>query len=374
MSRSGLLLLLLLAPVGALAAQTAADRLQRQDQAIAELTRRRDSLGQLYEAAQALVQLQDSLAHAASVGRLDTIAVGALRIITNGDQGEWRTAAEQYWPTVDSLYGDAAGALAQRPALIQMIAPDSATRWSRVQPWGLTVPTDRTARERFNILRATISMASPDSALRDWLPGGVQVPFVSLTEMAGDAYVALVTAASSVAHRCYLGEVEACRLALMLDLGPETMVRAFPAPEERRAAVVRLENMFTYQSRLKPAYYACVAGSDTTCVDLLRSLPPRAALSTLDPAARQFLVQLALRMGGRGAYHRLIQDSTASIAARLAAAAAVPVDTLVAHWRGAVIAGRPAPVSLPVTEAAISLGWVVLLGLCCLRSSRWRLD
>jgi hypothetical protein len=374
MSRLVVVLLLVGATTGALAAQTPQDRLRRQDEEIASLTRRRDSLAHLWSEASALVQLQDSLAHAASVGRLDTVAVGSLRIVSNLKLPEWRAAAEQYWPAIDSLYGDAAKSLESHPLLLQMVPPDSAGFQGKIEPWGVVmVPWDRGREDLVNVLRTTVTMPATDSALRQWLPGGARISSVSMKAEAGEAYVALVTASAAVAEQCFGGNLRSCRLALMLDSGPDPLVEAYPLPGERRAAVKRMENMFGYENRLKPAYQTCLNGSDSVCVDLLRTVPPAAAVYPLGTTTREFLVRLALQLGGRGAYQRLVRDPSAPIPDRVAAAAAMPIDSLIARWRSLAIAGKPAPVTLPAREIAIGLGWIVVLGICCVRSSRWRL-
>ncbi|HWA16883.1 MAG TPA: hypothetical protein VG817_10645, partial [Gemmatimonadales bacterium] len=116
----------------------------------------------------------------------------------------------------------------------------------------------------------------------------------------------------------------------------------------------------------------CSAGSDAACAELLRSLDPGQLPQPLLAESRQVLVRQALRVGGRDAYHRLMADTTASLAARFERAAGIPIDSLVVLWRNAVLAARPEPVSLPVTGALAGIGWVLLLGYFGLRSSRWR--
>jgi hypothetical protein len=89
--------------------------------------------------------------------------------------------------------------------------------------------------------------------------------------------------------------------------------------------------------------------------------------------ARFTLVHLALRLGRREAYHRLLADPFASIGARLASAAGMSEDSLVARWRAEIIAARPVPVEMPSWAFVIALGWMVFFASCGLRSSRWRL-
>src|SRR5256886_10921508 len=81
--------------------------------------------------------------------------------------------------------------------------------------------------------------------------------------------------------------------------------------------------------------------------ELLRSLPPGALPRPLTYDARAALVHIALRLGGREAYHRLVATPGAPIADRLAGAAGVSVDSLVPQLLSAILAGRPAPVTVP---------------------------
>jgi hypothetical protein len=57
---------------------------------------------------------------------------------------------------------------------------------------------------------------------------------------------------------------------------------------------------------------------------------------------------------------------------RLSSAAGVPLDSLLSVWRSSVILARPTPVELPGYGPFVGLGWVLVLGMLALRSSRWR--
>lgn len=365
------ILSVVLAPT--LVAQTAADRVSRQDEQIRLLTQKRDSLGLLWQDAQALVALQDSLEHVASFGRLDTVAVGAIRIITNGLQDELRVAAERYWPSLDSLYGDAAGALGTRPVLVQVISPDTAKHKVKVERWGVAIPSDATQEDLDRMLRGWLVMPPPDSQLQGWLLGSVHPPFAGLRSEASEAYVALVTATNSAARRCFAGDMAQCRLALWFERGPKLLNLAYQAPQERQKAVKAMENYWLYR-RMQPAYQSCLAGDDSTCIGLLDNVPPSVSGQLVAEPARQLLLHLALVIGGRDAYARLIRRPFDPIDSRLAQAAGAPIDQLLERWHAAVIAGRPEPVTPPVREVLVGLGWVAILGCCCLRSSRWRRD
>ena len=124
----------------------------------------------------------------------------------------------------------------------------------------------------------------------------------------------------------------------------------------------------------KPTLQLCGAGSDSACTELLRSLPPGVLPRPLTYDAHAALVHIALRLGGREAYHRLVATPGAPIADRLAGAAGVSVDSLVAQWRSEILTARPTPVTLPPWGPWAALGWTAVFAVCALRSSRWRVS
>src|SRR5205807_1133478 len=92
----------------------------------------------------------------------------------------------------------------------------------------------------------------------------------------------------------------------------------------------------------KPALQSCRAGSDSACTELLRSLPAGVLPRPLTYDARAALVHVALRLGGREAYHRLVATPGTPIADRLAAAAGVSVDGRVGRRADPTDSGTPA--------------------------------
>jgi hypothetical protein len=88
--------------------------------------------------------------------------------------------------------------------------------------------------------------------------------------------------------------------------------------------------------------------------------------------ARITLVQLAMERGGRGAYGRLLADSTATMAHRLDAASGMPADSLVAAWQRAIVVSRPSRVALSWVTVFVVIGWIGAFATSALTSSRWR--
>src|SRR5438477_10795 len=220
--------------------------------------------------------------------------------------------------------------------------------------------------------------ARADSLLREWRRANALADMVdSLNQTRAAVYVQLVTAPSQAARSCFLGVISDCRNALALGESPDPLQQWYPSAGERRALVFRsFAEYFGYSDHgaRKPALQSCGAGSDSACTELLRSLPPGALPRPLTYDARAALAHIALRLGGREAYHRLVARPGAPIADRLAGAAGVSVDSLVAQWRSEILAARPAPVTLPPWGPWAALGWTAVFAVCALRSSRWRVS
>lgn len=359
--------LLLCLAVRPLSGQAAAGAPPRTEE-LHRLEARADSLARLWIEANALANLADSLEHAVSRGRADTLAVGSLRIISNASPLPLREAAARAWPTIDSLYGSAAKELESRPYLIHAIDPDSLRRGRA--SWGIEVPWDKDVKELTNLLLVYTPMPPPDRPFQDWHGDVVRPSFRSRRTDLEQSYITLVTSPYTVGRDCYLGSLESCRSALGLDDPPDP-TRVFRTPADRRMA---LQGTIVAYLETDPmaALQGCRAGRDSACIELMRLLPPARLPRPVGVNARQTLVVTALRLGGREAYHQLLAHPEASMAARLSQAAGVPLDTLLARWRSEVLASRPAPVALPPFGPLVGLGWTVLFGLGALRSSRWR--
>jgi len=316
-------------------------------QSVERLQVRADSLLREWRRANALADMVDSLNHARA-GGTDTISVGALRIVTIPSPARLREAAARAWPVIDSLYGSEARQLEQRPYLIAPYDPDTTSPKPTLR--GATqVPWDKDVASLAMMLLMNVPIGRPDSALQNWL-GGPVAPIVHPVQARAAVYVQLVTAPSQPARNCFLGVMNDCRTALTLGQSPDPVDQWHPSAAERRALVSRsFAEYFSYSDHgaRKPALQSCRAGSDSACTELLRSLPAGVLPRPLTYDARAALVHVALRLGGREAYHRLVATPGTPIADRLAAAAGVSVDSVVALWRSEILTARPAPVTVP---------------------------
>lgn len=363
MSRAVLLLAIALAMLAPLA--------RAQDSLVARLKRRADSLLVSWREAQGFANLADSLERERASSGRDTIAVGSLRIIANPSPLPLREAAERAWPFVDSLFGNAAVALVDRPYFIRAADPDPTVRRS-VLHVGFELPWDLDLRATTTALLANIPMPSPDHRLTDWL-GGPLRPTQRPRDEAAAVYMQLVTAPSTAVRRCFLGELLRCRQVLQLGDTAALLEQWYATPEEREWLVtVVFEGYFNSGATAVP-YRECAAHRDAACTTLLRRLPAGTLPRPLGYAARALLLRETLRAADRDAYGRLIADSASALGDRLARAAGLSVDTLLARWRSAALAARPQPLTIPWWATLAALGWTAVFGYCALRSSRWRL-
>jgi hypothetical protein len=347
-----------------------ATSLAGQDTLIARLRTRADSLKRVWQQAQVIANLSDSLERERAVAGRDTIAVGGLRILANPSPLPLRDAAARAWPAIDSLYGSAAGDLVNRPYLIRAVDPDPMVR-RRVLHVGLELPWDLDVRAMTTVLLVNVPIASPDPALAEWLGANLR-PSVRAGDDRRTVYLQLVTAPSQTVRDCLLGDIARCRDALQLGDTSDLLTSWYRSPAERRALLAGSFAEFFNRGATAEPFRACMARTDAACTQLLRSLPPGTLPKPLAHAARATLVREALRRGGRDSYRRLLEPRPL-IADRVAAAAGIGVDSVIAEWRRTILSARPPTVTLPWWAYVAAVSWTALFAACGMRSSRWRL-
>ncbi|MFN8652503.1 MAG: hypothetical protein U0133_11405 [Gemmatimonadales bacterium] len=343
--------------------------LAAQDKAeIDRLSRKADSLAQLWKEADALADLADSLASAPVIPPTDTLRVGGLLIITNRTPLPVRAAAERAWPVIDSLYGSAASRLATTPYYVQATDPDS----TRLSPrwWGTQIPWDRTVKETADLLALYVPMPPTDQAYQHWAGNNLRPSTRGWLVDMGESYVALVTSHYQIGQQCFLGRLDRCRTLLELDSVFDPL-RVYPTLEERQK-IARLLYVAYDQAGLRAEVVPCLSGVDAACKAAVTKLPKEQLPKPASPLLRAALAQLAVKIGGRDGYSRLMADSLAPMSVRLSGAAGIPLDSLLSRWHDEVIAARPRPVAIPPFGVAVGLGWGLVLGLVAVRSSRWR--
>ena len=342
-----------------------------QDSLMARLRRQSDSLLGTWRDAQRLADVADSLERVRATAGSDTIAVGGLRIIVNPSPLPWRQAAERAWPVIDSLYGSAAADLPRYPYVFRAVDPDSGVRRA-VLHVGVELPWDLDVRAVTTVLLTTVTAPDFDPALADWLGTALRPSLRPEIERAA-VFVQFVTAPSQAVRGCFLGDIARCKDVLQLGDSTGVVARWYVTPSEREALVTGAFGDYFASGTTALSLQRCRQHRDDACTALLQSLPPGSLPRPLAHAARLLLVREALRAGGRDAYRRLVANPRAPIADRLSSAAGIDIDALVVRWRNAVLAARPAPLTLPWWAGLAAIGWTAIFGFCALRSSRWRL-
>ena len=320
--------------------------------------------------------------------RLDTIRAGALTVLAPWPAGpSARAATARAWRLLQGRFGDGADVLegvefVVQPALGLDVVP--LARGTRVHP--LLIPREASGRSspadaaieidvdtatlaRWIASRAAAEVAAhQDTAFRNWLRGNIDAESDD-TRRLGGAYVELVTEPWTAVKRCYLGDLDGCRRALGLVPERDPLDQWYDAEDRRRLVATAAPDDFRFRPAGERA--SCVEGNADACTALLRRLPAR----SLEPPLRtgpRALMELALDLGGAGAYDRLMESPNRPIVERLAAAAGVSQDSLLMRWHARVLAARPRPVTLTAAGAWAAFGWVLALGALALQSTRWR--
>jgi hypothetical protein len=322
-------------------------------------------------AAEATARRTDSLERATLQRPRDTVTAGALRVLVPaGVIAQARPAAARTWVLLDSTFGTGAQMLTDRVFTLVVMRGDEIPKGGPVAHAVLATVSESDIAQRLLWAAANAIAERSDSALREWI-GGALIPGADPAREPRSVYVALVTAPSPAARRCYTGDLGACRVVLGFLPATDAVVEWYDAPRWREL-VRGLDNLEQVGSVPRLAHACVVDGSDPDCLAILRRVPPRAIPPPLPPAARFSVVRHALVLGGRGAYARLVGSAGRPVAERLAAASGMPADSLLAAWHAAVMAARPRPVTVEPRGAWAALAWGAMFGLLALRSSRWR--
>lgn len=303
---------------------------------------------------------------------LDLVLVGRYRFRTNPSPLDVRAAATEAWERLTGYFGEEGERFVPRPLVVQGLDPDTnAGELDGIAD--LTLPWDLPRETVVYSLLQSAGMPPADSALQRWL-GAAPSPAMSLDDALALGYEALTLSPFSRGHACIVGDLASCRIALGADVEGAGVEREFPAPEDRRRAVLillRRPHPATEEEVVAP----CIsAGDDAACVAILGATDPAFLPVLSDRSSRLPLLELALRRGGSGAYHRLIASAGRPIAARLESAAGLPLDSLLSTWVGEMSRARHAARPWSSRVGFAGLGWAGLLALCALWSSRWRAD
>src|SRR5437762_2438136 len=342
-------------------------------QTVAQLRERVDRLSRAYATAYVEAHRADSVRRALFTVPPESATVGALHVFATAAAIEnARAGARAAWPLLDGTSGPAAAMLDDHAFFLQAERSGETARpvSGRTNHQFLATNEATDIGDRLVWQASQVLVARLDPALRDWM-GGAIVPSVRLPRLLPATYLELLTAPSATTRRCFAGAVAGCRDAFDLPPTPDPYRRWY-GPEERRVIVQQVVTGNDVLS-VRDLYQQCVTrGDDAACLRLLQRQPLSAIPQPLGDPSRLELVQLALELGGRGAFSRLMAARGQPVDAQIAAAAGMPADSLLLVWRARVLAARPRPVTLNARGAWVALMWGLVFGLLAFGSTRWR--
>lgn len=337
--------------------------------------RRVDSLAQVYERAQRRLQaFTDSLTR--NTRRYDTVIVPPIRVLTDSSSRVLATeAAEFASATLRRTFGSALDEVARHNFLVRL-ETSSGRRVVNVGGVGadgqeyniaLTQPrSDHVGGALVGTVRRLLDQRA-DPAFRHWLGGGVPVDSAGPVVWT-NVRLALLSSPMTAGRRCYEGDLAACRAVLGLTTveDPATML----LDSAGRHRLVTLWEKQSFRA-LPPEAVSCGGGDDASCISVIRKLPLEMLHALPGSAHRTSIVQTAISLGGQDATERLL-ITPGGPSQRIAAAAGVPIDSVIRVWQNQVSHARVGTDDMSVGIAASSLLWVVVFGALALRSSRWR--
>ncbi|MFI5208301.1 MAG: hypothetical protein ACHQX4_09810 [Gemmatimonadales bacterium] len=207
--------------------------------------------------------------------------------------------------------------------------------------------------------------SSLDSVWRTWLPNEFGVVWLSQHESEW-ALVSLTEPFVSSGAGCLAGRLGECRLWLALDR------TARPLATRYRAADLRAEIRRTQFAAAYPDRDACLGGDDAACVRFAESHQVVDPIPSPD-IARASLVRATWALHGSRTISRAFADSAGSVGERLARAAGIGEDSLVAEWRAWTLArGRTDRLAATLPQSLAVIFAALLVVFLAARSGRWR--
>ncbi len=186
-------------------------------------------------------------------------------------------------------------------------------------------------------------------------------------------YRRFATVPSQAVRLCFAGELGSCWDAVGVREGDDLWKDLYTDADRRE--FVRSLNSYWRSSGVlgrDPLWDGCVDLGLTAACDALLKRRFEEPVIPLSGAFRASLTFRALQIGGQGSFLRLISDEPLSPRDRLAHAAGVDADSLMAVWRDEIMAARPSHAAGMGRAGATALGWILLLLFLAARSTRWR--
>lgn len=314
----------------------------------------------------------------------DTVRAGAFTWLTDRTLGSAvPEAVTRSWSELASFFGDNSSALREHLFVARFRKQGGRDSTKQVIDLAEVFPGRLDIFDRVNddetveaiashVLRkgSKIILEQGDSSIRRWLI----TPFTPESFGKGireRMFADLVTAPSQVSSRCLGGDLGRCRDALGLTPTADPLTEWYDPPE-RRLLVLRMRELLDVGPQ-HGAYEQCDRRrSYGVCDAILRAIPRYVVPPALPVSSRHHLFRIAVLAGGSGAYTRLVAGPPRSMSDRIADAARMPIDSVVARWRNDVLAARPASPALSLLSAWTIVGWGIGIMLLALRFASWR--
>jgi len=305
---------------------------------------------------------------------IDTIRFGALTVLAPTDFGDLvRAGMETVWDSISRLGSDTM-LLAGKALFVPgpgWLNRHTGTSYGTAATSSQIGMGDDATDAALRIWSAVGMLLARDwdREVRDWLGGRFDFRD-SRTEMLQWTHAELVTATSQAVRACYMGDLQACGSALVID-GIENPALDWYNADERRMVVekrmpARAPNLVRLRSE-------CVGSeSDSACVEYLTSESSDGVPPPLTLSARRTLLGTAVELGGEGAYARLAAARGLGLESSLLAAAGQPKDSLLSAWHNSVLSSGPASPTLTGKGALSALIWITIFAVAATRSTRWR--
>jgi hypothetical protein len=173
---------------------------------------------------------------------------------------------------------------------------------------------------------------------------------------------------SLLGPRCYRGDISACSMLLGFTR-VDNPIAAWYDSTARLEMVTEAQSSLVRQNR--EATESCLAGNDDACLRALRAARRTYELPPGGPLSRDALTWQAIQIGGEGAVTRLLSHPGTPDEA-LAAAARVPIDSVIRVWNQNMRRGALGSDSLTPAMTLVAIGWVIILLGLSTRITRWR--
>lgn len=253
---------------------------------------------------------------------------------------------------------------------VLLLRADTGRRWSAARQTAPVTATSAQLADRLMTFAEQFALQGADSALSAWVMVG-RVPLRPPTaEALADAYIELATVESAVVRRCAGGHMASCLDALGIDSMPGTRLERWYAPADYRALSHRTTP--PGDSVAVAAWLGCRRMADqSACIVAARALPEAQVPLPLSASTRFIFLREVLRLGGPGAYDRLLA-SRGTLDVRLARAAKRPLDAVARQWLDGIDRARSERMRVTPPLALASLGWCgALIALALVRRGSW---